>query len=289
MENIMKPNSSKITGIAGLCLCGIAINSAITSSAEAATITPPSSVPNTYTASGPVATNPTGLTLGLSETNYSITPTQYLYDGGSYLEGSSTSDLGYPTLQGMANLEMLAINGSITVAPSPAGGSGSYTATVTSSTTDTGINTNSGIHTGIPNNVIRDEIGYVYVSQAHQTYDFNLANNDDGTEVFLGGNGTTGSGTVVAAQNASGSLGSGVSTNTAVTFSSAGLYRFEILNAQTWGSSDFNFTYAADSSTPGAPALVFYSGSVPEPASLAILGLGAVGLTLLPRRRRAGA
>ncbi len=281
----MRPRFSKMASVTTLFFCGIAMNTAITSETQAAIVTPPSSVPNTYTASGPVATSTVGLTLGLSETNYGITPTQYLYYGGSYLEGSNTTDLGYPTLQGMANLEMLAINGSITVSPSPAGGSGNYSATVTGSATDTGINTNSGIHTGIPNDAIRDEIGYVYVSQAGQTYDFNLNNNDDGTEVFLGGNGTTASGTVVVAQNADNSLGANVSTNTAVTFSSAGLYRFEIFNAQTWGSSDFNFTYAADSSTPGAPPLVFYSGSVPEPAPMVILGIGAVGLMLLRRRR----
>ena len=262
--------------------------------ATATTIVPPASVPDTYTASGPVATSTAGYTLGLAATQYSISPTNNLYDGGpGNLEGGPGTS-GFPNLQGMANLETLAMNGTISVGsngiPGSPTGSATYTASVTATSTDTGINTNNGIDLvpALPNDAILNQIGYVYAPSASQTYDFNLpgnGNNDDGTEVFLGGNGTTASGTVVAAQNADGALGSSVSTDTKVTFTTAGLYRFEIFNAQTWGGSGLHFTYAADSATPNAPALTFYA-PVPEPTPLALATVSLLGLGVLRLRRR---
>ena len=276
--------------VGGLLASGLA-GAAWPSGWAEASITPPVSVPSAYSVSSPVATSAAGFTAGLTETNYSITPTANLFQYDSYLEGSNAADLGFPTLQGMANLETMVVNGSVTVSPPPAGSpnpsaSGTYSAAVVGSTIDTGINTNHGISTSIPHNAIRDEIGYVYAPLAGQTYDFNLPgsdSNDDGTEVFLGGNGTTANGTVIAAQNANESLG--VSADTAVTFNAAGLYRFEIFNAQTWGGSGLNFTYAADSATPNAPALSFYSGAVPEPTPLELATVGLIGFGLLLRRK----
>ena len=280
----------------GLFALGVAGAALSSGRATAATVTPPPSVPSTYSVSGPVATSTAGYTLGLSATQYSISPTTNLYSGGpGNLEGGPGTS-GYPNLQGMANLETLALNGTISVGsngiPGSATGSATYTASITSTSTDTGINTNSGISTTLTNNAILDQIGYVYAPLAGQTYDFNLPGgdtNDDGTEVFLGGNGTTASGTVVAAQNADEALG--VSADTAVTFTSAGLYRFEIFNAQTWGGSGLNFTYTADSTTPSAPALTFYSGGIaptaaPTPTPLALAAVGLIGLGMLGLRRK---
>lgn len=274
-----------VGGLLASCLAGAAWPGGW---AAAVTITPPVSVPITYSVSSPVATSTAGYTLGLAATEYSISPTATLVQNGpGNLEGGPGTS-GYPNLQGMANLETLALNGTISVGsngiPGSITGSATYTASIMSISTDTGINTNSGISTSLTNNAILDQIGYVYAPLAGQTYDFNLtAYNDDGTEVFLGGNGTTGSGTVVAAQNADDNLVA--SYDTAVTFTSAGLYRFEIFNAQTWGGSGLNFTYAADSATPSAPALTFYSGAVPEPAPLGLAAVGLIGFGLLGRRK----
>ncbi len=267
--------------------------------AIAGTILPPSSVPTTFTASNPVATSTAGYTLGLAGRNYSISPSASLVSGGpGNLEGGPGTS-GYPNLQGMANLETLALDGTISVGsngiPGSPTSSATYSASVSSTFIDTGINTNFGITaSNLPNDSMRDEIGYVYAPTANQTYDFNLPGldaNDDGTEVLLGGNGITGSGTVVVAQNANESLGSSVSTDTAVTFTSAGLYRFEIFNAQTWGGSFLNFTYAADSATPNAPRLTFYSGGIasaaaPTPPTISLVAAGLAGLAALGLRRR---
>ncbi len=223
-------------------------------------ITPPAAVPNTYTDSAMLTGSTAGYALGLAATNYAITPSSGLYSGSpGALEGGQGAS-GYPTLQGMANLESMVANGSITV--SGGSGSGAYTTTYSanfvSSFRDTGINSNNGIATSEPINSIIDEIGYVYVSQANSTYDFNVNPADDGTEILLGGNGTTGNGTVVAAQNANQTLGSTVSSDTAVTFTAAGLYAIEIFNAQTWGGTAFNFSATP---TGSASPLAFYSAS----------------------------
>ncbi len=242
---------------------GVISAAMMAAAARAAVITPPTSVPLTYTDSTQLAASAAGYDLGLAAINYAISPTTGLYPGSpGALEGVS----GYPTLQGMANLENMVLNGSVTV--SGGTGSGAYTTTYdanfVSSFRDTGINTSAGIATSLPGDSIINEMGYVYVSQANTTYDFNVNPADDGTEVFLGStllNSATGSGIVVAAQNANQTLGSNVSSDTAVTFTNTGLYSFEIFNAQTWGGTSYDFTYAPASSNPSAPSLVFYSSS----------------------------
>ncbi len=153
--------------------------------AHASVVIPPASVPNTYLDSAVLMNSSTaGYALGLAATNYSISPTTGLYSGSpGALEGGPGAS-GYPTLQGMANLETMVSNGSITV--SGGTGSGAYTTTYNanfvSSFWDTGINSIDSISTGEPANSIIDEIGYVYVSRANSTYDFNVNPADDGTE-----------------------------------------------------------------------------------------------------------
>ena len=245
---------------------GVISAAMMAAAARAAVVTPPSSVPSTYTDSTPLAGSAAGYDLGLAAVNYAISPTTGLYSGSpGALEGGPGAS-GFPTLQGMANLETMVLNGSVTV--SGGTGSGAYTTTYNanfvSSFRDTSINTTAGIATSLPGDSIVNEMGYVYVSQAGATYNFNVNPADDGTEVFLGStslNSTTGSGTVVAAQNANQTMGSNVSSDTAVTFADIGLYSFEIFNAQTWGGTNYDFTYAPASTNPSAPSLVFYSSS----------------------------
>lgn len=161
--------------------------------AHASVVIPPIGVPSTYIDSAVISSSTAGYALGLAATNYSITPTTGLYSGSpGALEGGATAS-GYPTLQGMANLETMVSNGTVTV--SGGTGSGAYTTTYSanfiSSFRDTGINSINGISTSEPGNTIINEIGYVYVSQANSTYDFNVNPADDGTEVLLGGNAAT--------------------------------------------------------------------------------------------------
>ena len=117
--------------------------------AYASVVIPPVSVPNTYTDSALISSSSAGYALGLAATNYSITPTTGLYGGspGALEGGPGTS--GSPNLQGMANLETMISNGSVTV--SGGSGSGAYTTTYdanfVSSFRDTGINSLNGIST----------------------------------------------------------------------------------------------------------------------------------------------
>ena len=117
--------------------------------AHASVVIPPASVPNTYLDSTVLNSSTAGYALGLAATNYSITPTTGLYSGSpGALEGGPGAS-GYPTLQGMANLETMVANGSVTVS----GGTGSgaysttYNANFVSSFRDTGINSIDSIST----------------------------------------------------------------------------------------------------------------------------------------------
>lgn len=254
--------------------------------ALAGAVTPPSSVPSTFTASQTVNVN--NANLGLAATIYQITTSGNgnLNPGYSSLEQNG----GYPTLQGMANLETLAGNGSYSFANSSTGRTDAYTATKYGTFTNTYINTQSsgvqaiGIGGGgspissvvalinnansnLPssattdtwNNVILDQTGYVYAT-AGQQFLFQLPgsdSNDDGTEILIGGTGAIGSGTVIAAQNADQSLSS-ASYSTTVTFQNTGYYRFELFNAQTWGGAGLNLAITPAGPTQGS--LTFYNG-----------------------------
>jgi hypothetical protein len=124
--------------------------------------------------------------------------------------------------------------------------------------------------------ILFDQRGYVYVSQANSSYTFGLQLNDDGTEILLGGNGAIGSGTVVGFQNANG----GGSSATTVTFTKAGYYPFEIFNSQTWGGANEQANFDP---VGNAPALAFYT-TTPEPTAALLLAPGVAGLVLLRRR-----
>jgi hypothetical protein len=318
--------------LAAATLAGVVAVASISGAATAYSVTPPTTVPTTYTDSSPI-TPPSNLTPGLTANLWTISPTTNLvqYGPGNLEGGPNTS--GYPNLQGMANLEALAQNGTISVEsngmPGSAVGSATYNATPYFSFTDSAINTNkivaiggggatiatvlsgagnnlatdlvSGISlpasasTNTWNNVIFDQAGYVYVSQANSSYTFALASNDlndDGTEVLLGGTGQVGSGKVVAFQNASDiESTNGVATlvggNTyaaavdTVTFTQAGYYPIEIFNAQTFGGAFENVSFAP---VNNAPALSFYT--TPEPAPMALMGTSLGGLAVFGLRKR---
>ncbi|MGC8542270.1 MAG: PEP-CTERM sorting domain-containing protein [Phycisphaerae bacterium] len=296
------------------------------------TVTPPTSVPTTYTDSTPLTQAPSNLVQGLTVNLWQITPITNLVEfGPGNLEGGPGTS-GFPNLQGMANLEALAQNGSISVGsngvPDSPTGSATYSATpyfsfvnneinsshvvamIEQGTIDatlngsgnnlatnliSGINMPASTATAPWQDIIFDQSGYVYVSQANSSYTFAVASNDlndDGTEILLGGNGKVGSGTVVGFENASDSVSTnGVATlvnaytypavTDTVTFTQAGYYPFEIFNAQTWGGAGENVSFAP---VGNAPDLTFYTAT-PEPAAAWLLAAGAAGLVLLRRRR----
>ncbi len=326
------PNSSLSTAklLPAVAAAAIAAVSFVGGARADYTVTPPSSVPTTYTDSSPV-TPPSNLVEGLTVNLWQITPTTNLYDGGpGNLEGGPGTS-GFPNLQGMANLEALAQNGSISVGsdgtPGSSTGSATYNATPYFSFVNTEINTShvvainggssiqdtlnggsnplltdlvSGVNlppsaaTSAWQNIIFDQSGYIYVSQANSSYTFALQAqqnaNDDGTEILLGGNGKVGSGTVVGFENASVSEpANGVATlingdtysaaTDTVKFTQAGYYPFEIFNAQTFGGAGENVSFAP---VGNAPDLTFYT--TPEPTAALLLAAGAAGLVLLRRR-----
>ena len=328
------PNSSLSTAklLPAVAAAAIAAVSFVGGARADYTVSPPSSVPTTYTDSSPV-TPPSNLVEGLNVNLWTITPTTNLYDGGpGNLEGGPGTS-GFPNLQGMANLEALAQNGSISVGsdgtPGSSTGSATYNATPYFSFVNTEINTShvvAMIEQGTINatlngngnslatnliggittptsagtsawqNIIFDQSGYIYVSQANSSSTFAVASgdlNDDGTELLLGGNGKVGSGSVVGFENASGSEATnGVATlingdtysaaTDTVTFTQAGYYPFEIFNAQTWGGAGENVSFAP---VGNAPDLTFYTAT-PEPTAALLLAPGAAGLVLLRRRVR---
>ena len=300
------PNSSLSTSklLPAVAAAAIAAVSFIGGARADYTVTPPTSVPTTFTDSSPV-TPPSNLVSGLSAQLWTISPTTNLgnyYPAG--LDGGAGTS-GSPDFQGMANEETLAQNGTITIPGQPAG-SGTYYATPLFSFIDTGINSYGYIFAGVGGNVefflgggdpsftdlltgvtvpmsvqntpwtdiLFDQRGYVYVSQANSSYTFGLRSNDDGTEILLGGNGAIGSGTVVGFQNANDS-----STTDTVTFTKAGYYPFEIFNSQTWGGANLQANFVPVSN---APDLTFYP--TPEPTAALLLAPGVAGLVLLRRR-----
>jgi len=276
-------------------------------------ITPPASVPTTFTAFGPVASSPAAYSPGLAATVDQISPDLNSGGPGNLEGGPGTA--GYPNLQGMANLQTLAINGTITsgsdgIPGSTVGGTLTYTSTFYASFTDQSINTNQYVALGGSYNTpsiqgflgsisgsqplpspgnpwtdfILDQEGFVYVPRAGASYSMALASNDqndDGTEVLIGGNGTPGSGTVVSFEDADdlepingvATLAGGSTTGAfvdTVTFSQAGVYPFELFYAQTWGGAGLNFSFLPTSGSQ-ADDLTFY---VPEPTLLPPLALG---------------
>ncbi len=303
--------SRSIFHIVGRKALAAAMVAAVTASVGNAmasyTVTPPTSVPTTFTDSSPV-TPPTGLEQGLSAQLWTISPTTNL--GNFYPAGldGGAGNSGSPDLQGMAYEETLAQNGTVTIPPAANAGSGTYYATPLFQFVDTAINTshyfytpggntvseflNNGdpgtinllagvtVPTSVANTAWSDMLfnqsGYAYVSQANSSYSFTFLGNDDGTEVLLGGNGPIGSGTVVGYQNAG-----GTSSTDTVTFSEVGYYPIEIFNSQTWGGAGLhvNFTPVGN-----APNLTFYTAT-PEPAPWLLLGAGVAAAAFFRRRQ----
>ena len=176
------------------------------------TVTPPASVPTSFIDSTPVAL--TNVTPGLNASLWLISPGLNSGGPGNLEGGPGTA--GYPNLQGMANLEALAQNGTITTLPSGLPGTGTgaltYTASPYFSFTDTAINSYHFVAVGgggssiqnvldangnslatnlvsgitLPasaatdtwNNIIFDQSGYVHVTQANSAYTFAVASND---------------------------------------------------------------------------------------------------------------
>jgi hypothetical protein len=126
-----------------------------------------------------------------------------------------------------------------------------------------------------------DALGYINVSLADvdQTYTFTVSQADDAGVVFIGGNGTPGSGTLIAEQNYQGRL---APSTGAVEFTQAGLYPIEVMTYQGGGGSDLTL----DTSVSGSGTSVVYDVStVPEPSTWALGGLGLAGLMVLRRGR----
>ena len=129
---------------------------------------------------------------------------------------------------------------------------------------------------------VLDATGYVDVGVAG-TYTFSM-NADDAGAIYVDGTpGVAGSGTMVVGAN----YGNGGQTGS-VDFTSAGVYQVEILyyNSTAYpyaGGAGFNFS----TGVPAGGSLTYYA-SVPEPATLGLMGLAGLGILLLPRRKRVG-
>ncbi len=217
--------------------------------------------------------------------------------GGGYDTYEGGMATGGPTLQTLANMESFLSTGSFTV---PAADSNNGQATTYTTASETQAVTTMGNvvepanpdYPGYPLNKVAagaavaynvDQQGYIDIATAG-TYTFNMAGADDAAEVYIGGNGTIGSGTAIVANgysNFSGDFSSTVTTN-AVTFSTPGLYNFELFYYQGYGGQSLNFTVTP----PNGVAAPTYYAAVPAPASSSLCAVGAMGLLLLRRRNR---
>ncbi|MGC9259063.1 MAG: GLEYA domain-containing protein [Phycisphaerae bacterium] len=133
--------------------------------------------------------------------------------------------------------------------------------------------------TGNNFDVIMDSEGYLSVSQAG-TYTFTLHNADDGAAVLLGGNGTPGSGTTIATMGWGGDPSNNNGTDQ-VTFTRAGTVPFELFWYQGFGGAGLDYYVTA----PAGATVSYYTTATPEPATLGLVGIGAMGLLLLKRRK----
>ena len=252
------------------------------------------------------ATPPAGESSGLSTTVQYYVPTfgsdtgangGYVGGGGydTYQGGMAT---GGPTLQTLNNMESFLSTGSFTV---PAANSNNGQATTYTTASETHAITAVGNviqgsnpdYPGYPLNHLSagqavaynvDQQGYIAIATAG-TYTFTMAGADDAAEVYVGGNGTIGSGTAIVANaysNFSGDFTSTVTTSD-VTFSNPGLYNFELFYYQGYGGQSINFSVTPPG---GASAPTFYA-AVPEPASLGLCAVGGLALLLLKRRKTA--
>ena len=155
-----------------------------------------------------------------------------------------------------------------------------------------GTPTNTFIGTGSDTALIAESIidvkGLIQISSTG-TYNFGL-NNDDGGAIWIGGNGTSGSGTEVV--NDDGSHGQDNQTGSG-TFTATGLYEFEAIYydhnpSGTGGTGSLSGAHFDLSGTDPSSSPVVFLHAVPEPSSIVALvgvcGMGLIGLVL--RRRR---
>lgn len=157
-----------------------------------------------------------------------------------------------------------------------------------------------------------DQQGYIDIATPG-TYTFGVNAGDDILALYIGGSGGysgaagtnpakgpsgtgslgatgIGGGTLVASGNYGGGVATGLAgqvgtypVQSSVDFTQAGLYHFEDYYYQGYGGQSAQFTIT---SPAGAVAPTFFTSAVtPEPASMGLLAVGAIGMLLVKRRK----
>ena len=262
----------------------------------------------------PVGTTGAGQS-GLNTTTKFFVPTI----GTTSSSGTYTAAGGYgnpaggfpqagPTAQSLSNSESFFNNNTFTVSAAKSDDGAATTFTTAAAYTLTGVKaaptgSNAGDilqgsnpvypgnpHTGYAANAdvayMVDQEGYIDIASPG-TYTFAISAGDDQFALYLGGNGTVGSGVGLADGTYTGSPGQvgTYATSSTVLFTSAGLYQFETYFYQGYGGQAAAFTVTPPS---GVAAPTYYTSvaPVPEPATLGLCAVGAMGLLLLRKRNR---
>lgn len=251
---------------------------------------------------------------GLTTTTKFFVPTIGTTSSGTYTGagGYSNPAGGFPqagpTPLSLSNSESFFTNNTFTVAASKSNNGIATTFTVASANTlttvdqaPTGSNANdilqssNPVYPGNPNTsyvakgddaYMVDQEGYIDIA-APGTYTFAISSADDQLALYLGGNGTVGSGIGLADGTYTGTPGKvgSYATSSSVSFTSAGLYHFETYFYQGYGGQAAAFSVTTPN---GVAAPTYYTAvvPVPEPASLALCTVGALGLLLMRKRGR---
>jgi hypothetical protein len=239
-------------------------------------------------------------TIGTTSSSGTYTP------AGGYSNPAGGFPQAGPTPTSLSNSESFFTNNTFTVAAANSNNGVATTFTVASAQTLTGVmqppdSSNAGdilqgsnpVYPGNPHTnyaanadvaYMVDQEGYIDIA-APGTYTFTISAADDQFALYLGGNGTVGSGIGLAdgsyagATSTLGTVGT-YATSSAVDFTSSGLYHFETYFYQGYGGQAAEFTVTTPS---GAAAPTYYS-AVPQPASFGLCAVGALGMLLLRRR-----